>query len=158
MNIFTVQVDSADIEVAMHEVSQAVAAWEGGEAHPLTFSLARRGEGEILRQARRLQLQWNIDANAIIHSTRPGLGPWIIRFQTLVHRATWWFLEPILQQIRAFQMNAAQVMEGLAENQAGLIADNHERQGVREEQLTALEAELKALKSRLEHLEGVDDD
>ncbi len=157
MNIFTVQVDSDDIEAAMHEVSQAVAAWEGGKTHPLTFSLACRGEGEVLQQVRRLQLQWNIDANAIIHSTRPGLGPWIIRFQTLVRRATWWFLEPILQQIRAFQMNVARVIESLAENQAALMADNPERQGVREEErLTALEAELKVLKSRLEYLEGVD--
>ncbi len=157
MNIFTVQVEGDDVEVAMNEVAQAVQAWETGASHPLSFVLAHRGERQLLRQARRLQFQWNVDADAIIHSTRPGLGPWIIRFQTLVRRATWWFLEPILQQIRAFQMNAARVIEGLAENQAALLVDGREQRSALQEQLETLEVEMAALRTRLECLEGADE-
>jgi len=80
-----------------------------------------QGQSQYLaQQARQLRLQWNIDSGAIIHSTKPRWGPFIIRFQSLVRRATWWFLEPILQQIRSFQMNAAHVLDGLAQQQEAL--------------------------------------
>ena len=55
-----------------------------------------------------------------IHSTRRTIGPWIIRFQLTVRRATWWFLEPILQQIRAFNRSTARTLDMLAGEQKHL--------------------------------------
>ena len=72
--------------------------------------------------ARRLQLQANVDGRAIIHSTRPRLGPWLIRFQTVVRRLTWWFLEPVLLQVRAFQTDAAQAIAKLSQEQEAMQA------------------------------------
>jgi hypothetical protein len=51
---------------------------------------------------RQLSLNWNIDANAVVHSTRPRLGAVIIKFQQIVRRFTWWFTVPILDQIISF--------------------------------------------------------
>lgn len=158
MNIFTVQTDVDDIEVAMNRVAQAVREWEKGKNQTLAFSLASRGKGQVLKQARQLQLQWNVDANAIIHSTRPKIGPWIIRFQNLIRRATWWFLEPILQQIRAFQMNTARVVEGLAENQTAILAESEELRSEIEQRLESLETETTMLRSHLRELKGGDGD
>jgi ubiquinone/menaquinone biosynthesis C-methylase UbiE len=78
---------------------------------------------QILSQVQQMRNQWNIDSNMIIYSTRPLLGSWINRFQQFVRRVTWWFIEPILQQIRAFQLHTAQVVEILAENQETLLLE-----------------------------------
>ena len=123
MNVFSVQADSNDVEVIMHELGKAVQRWEGGDALPLDLALVQRREDRLLQEARQLRLQGTLDGNAIVHSTRPRLGPWIIRFQHFVRRVTWWFLEPILQQIRAFQLHTAQVVEALSENQEALLLE-----------------------------------
>jgi hypothetical protein len=123
MNVFSVQADSGDVEVIMHEVGEAVKRWEGGDALPLDLAWVQRREDHLLQKARQLRFQATLDGNAIIHSTRQRLGPWIIRFQQFVRRVTWWFLEPILQQIRAFQLHTAQVVEALAENQEALLLE-----------------------------------
>lgn len=123
MNVFSVQADSGDVEVIMHEVGEAVQRWEGGDALPLDLAWVQRREDRLLQEARQLRFQATLDGNAIVHSTRPRLGPWIIRFQQFVRRVTWWFLEPILQQIRAFQLHTAQVVEVLAENQEALLLE-----------------------------------
>ena len=111
MNVFSVQADSGDVEVIMHEVGKAVQRWEGGDALPLDLAWVQRREDRLLQDARQLRFLATLDGNAIVHSTRPRFGPWIIRFQQFVRRVTWWFLEPILQQIRAFQLHTAQVVE-----------------------------------------------
>jgi hypothetical protein len=123
MNIFSVQADSSDVEVIMHEVGKAVQRWEGSDALPLDLAFVQRREERLLQEARQLHFQAALDGNAIVHSTRPRFGPWIIRFQQFVRRVTWWFLEPILQQIRTFQLHTAQVVEILAENQETLLLE-----------------------------------
>jgi hypothetical protein len=125
MNVFSVQADSDDIEVIMHEVGKAVQRWEGGNALPIDLTGVQRREDRLLQEARQLRIQATLDGNAIIHSTRRRFGPWIIRFQQFIRRMTWWFLEPILQQIRAFQLHTAQVVETLAENQEALLVELH---------------------------------
>jgi hypothetical protein len=117
MNPFTVSTGLNDIEAVMDAVADALRRWEGGGELSLDLSPVSGKDERLGLQAHRLKLQYNIDSNAVIHSTRPGLGPWIIRFQTLVRRLTWWFLEPVVQQIRLFQMNTARVVDGLAKNQ-----------------------------------------
>lgn len=123
MSVFSVQANGGDVEVIMRTVGEAVRRWEGGDALPLDLAWVQRREERLLQQARQLRFQATLDGNAIIHSTRPRLGPWIIRFQQFVRRVTWWFFEPILQQIRTFQLNTAQVMEALAENQETLLLE-----------------------------------
>ena len=123
MNVFSVQADSGDVEVIMHEGGEAVQRWEGGDALSLDLAWVQRREEHLLQAARQLRFQATLDGNAIIHSTRPRMGPWIIRFQRFVRRVTWWFLEPILQQIRAFQLHTAQVVAALAENQEALLLE-----------------------------------
>jgi hypothetical protein len=140
MNLFPVNSSANDVEELMAAVGDELRQWEGGADAPLDSSPA---DEALLSQARLLRLQWNIDGSAIIHSTRPRLGPWLVRFQLLVRRLTWWFLEPILQQVRLFQMNAARVGEGLARRQ--------ERLG---QQVEALAAQVEALQRRVEELEA----
>lgn len=123
MNVFSVQADSDDVEVIMREVGAAVRRWEGGDALPLDLAWVQRREDQLLQQARQLRFQATLDSNAIVHSTRPRIGPLIIRFQHFVRRVTWWFMEPILQQIRTFQLHSAQVAETLAENQEAILLE-----------------------------------
>ena len=101
----------------MAALGEAVRSWEAG-APVGSRPAVRAGRGDILvEQARSLAHQSHIDGNAIIHSTRRTIGPWIIRFQLTVRRATWWFLEPILQQIRAFNRSTARTLDMLAGEQ-----------------------------------------
>lgn len=123
MNIFSVKADSNDIEVIMHEVRRAVQRWEGGDTLPLDLAWVQHHEDRLLQAARQLRILATLDGNAIVHSTRPHLGPWIIRFQQFIRRITWWFLEPILQQIRAYQLHSAQVVETIAEHQETLLLE-----------------------------------
>jgi len=141
MSIFTVQASAHDVEAVMDAVGNALHEWEGGGALPLALSLVQSQNERLTDKARQLGLQWNLDSNAIIHSTRPRLGPWIIRFQRIVRRLTWWFTEPILLQIRMFQMNAAQLMNGLAQNQEAMLARTLELQTLNQ-RVEALERKL----------------
>jgi hypothetical protein len=84
-----------------------------------------------------------VDHSAVIQSTRPVLGPWIIRFQHLVRKLTWWYVEPVIQQIRRFQRNAALATDGLARNQRRLLT-----------RCDDLTKEVAALRHRLEVLEA----
>lgn len=141
MSVFTVNAETNDVEEALRAVADGLRRWEGGEA-PRADSLLPAAHGTLAEQARQLRFQSRIDRDAIIHSTRPRLGPLLIRFQVLVRRLTWWFLEPIVQQVRLFQANAARVADGLAQNQASLaaqVADLTQR-------VEALERELRAAK------------
>jgi len=143
MNIFSVSSDAQDVEMLLSNVAEKMRGWEGGELPVLDLSLMVQDNARTGQQASRLKGQWNIDRSAVIQSTRPVVGPWIVRFQHVVRRLTWWYLEPILQQIRRFQRNAALAADGLAQNQRRLLA--------RCEDLTT---EVAALRHRLEALEA----
>ena len=143
-SIFTVDGETQDVESVMDRVASALRRWETGARPPLDLSATPSGGVGLGEQAHRLKLQWNVDSNAIVHSTRPGLGPWIIRFQHLVRRATWWFWEPILQPIRLFQRNAARIVEGLVQNDEALsmrVAELEARVAELERQLEARQSE-----------------
>ncbi len=146
MSIFSVSSNAGDVETLMGAVADALQRWEGGEARSLDLVMVQDQGERLAEQARRLALQWNIDGNAVIHSTRPGLGPWVIRFQMTVRRLTWWFLEPILQQIRLFQMNSARTVDGLAQNQEVLAARYAELQDLAH-RVQVLEEQVKGLQS-----------
>lgn len=142
-NIFSVSSGKQDVESLLDNVAAAINQWEQGEAPSLDLSIMLGEASSTNQQVRQLKRQWNVDESAIIHSTRPGLGPWITRFQRLVRKFTWWYLEPILQQIRVFQRNTAQAIGGLAQNQETQLA-HHER----------LKTEIQALQDRIEVLEA----
>jgi hypothetical protein len=156
MTVFSVYSATDDVEAVMGAVADAVLRWEGGEARPLDLGLLRGQTERLSEQARQLTLQWNVDGGAIIHSTRPGYGPFLIRFQTVVRRLTWWFLEPILQQIRLFQMNTAHVLDGVVRSQEALMAhlgDLSEEEW--KSRLEVLEAQVAELRRRIgEHQDG----
>ncbi|MBN1953854.1 MAG: hypothetical protein JW900_02280 [Anaerolineae bacterium] len=138
MSWFIVETAADDVEEVMAATADALRRWEAGEdgrVNPGNLPLA---DERWRQQAQQLRFQWRIDSQAVIHSTRPHLGPWIVRFQHLVRRLTWWFLEPILLQVRLFQQNTAAVIEGLAREQALLAA-----------QIARLEAEVTDLRGRL---------
>ncbi|HUS70247.1 MAG TPA: hypothetical protein VM075_05685 [Anaerolineae bacterium] len=146
MSVFSVHSGSADVEAVMGVLGDALRRWEGGEARPLDLSLLQGQVDRLTEGARQLTLQWNIDGNAIIHSTRRR-GAWLIRFQIVVRRLTWWFLEPILQQIRLFQMNTAHVADGLAQNQEALMQQLRDvPQEEWKSRLEALEAQVAELR------------
>lgn len=140
MSIFIVDGGTRDVEGVMEDVAGALRSWEGGERSALDLSAVTGDDGRLSERARRLKLQWNVDGHAIIHSMRPGLGVWIVRFQRVVRRMTWWFLEPILEQIRLFQRNAARTIDGLARSQeatAARVAELEARLAEVERQLAA---------------------
>lgn len=146
MSVLTVDGSADDIEGVMNTVGHVLRRWEGGQdaASPLSL-LPDRGE-ELRQQAYELRLQWNIDGDAIIHSTRPGVGPWVIRFQTIVRELTWWFLEPILQQIRLFQKNTAAILDGLVRHPERVLYGAGDIGGT---------AELRAMARRVDALEAL---
>lgn len=144
MNIFSVSADEQDVEVLLGNVSEALQEWESGKTLPLDLSLLLHETGKVKQQAAQLRRQWQIDGQAVILSNRPGVGPWIIRFQQLVRRLTWWFMEPILQQIRAFQRNSAVAITDLIKTQEDLIQTGQEQA-----------AELAALREKVAQLEAI---
>ncbi len=143
MNIFSVSADEQDVEVLLGNVSDALDAWKSGKTLPLDLSLLLHETGKAKQQVRQLNSQWHIDSNAVILSNRPGVGPWIIRFQQLVRRLTWWFTEPIVQQIRTFQRSTAVSITHLAQNQEDFLANGQNQA-----------AELVALQERVAQLEA----
>ena len=143
VNIFSVSSEKQDVQVLLGNVAEAIRRWEEGASPSLDLSIMLGETSKIGQRARQLKGQWNVNGSAIIQSTRPGLGPWIIRFQNLVRKLTWWYLEPIIQQIRVFQMNTALTADGLVQNQ--------EKQLARYEDLVA---ELAALRKQFEALEA----
>jgi hypothetical protein len=143
MNIFSVSSNQQDVQVLLDDVAEALRQWEAGEAPGLDLSIMLGETGKVSQQANRLKGGWNVDGSAIIQSTRPGLGPWIIRFQRLVRRLTWWYVEPILQQIRSFQRDTALTADGLAQNQEHLLA-----------RYEALQERLEALEDRFSEADG----
>jgi len=162
MSVFSVHTDAGDVEAMMNSVAEALREWERGKSLPLDLSMTYDRSHRLAEDAHHLWHQWNLDGNAIVHSMRPRLGPWIIRFQLLVRRLTWWFLEPILQQIRQFQMNAARVIIELARNQRLLAArfDPAPSDAVSKEDWTkrieALETQVEELQRQVAEREGQD--
>jgi len=143
VNIFSVSSDAQDVEMLLSNVAEKMRRWEGGKLPVLDLSVMLQDNDKIGKQASQLKGQWNIDRSAVIQSTRPLLGPWIVRFQHVVRRLTWWYLEPILQQIRRFQRNTALAADGMAQNQRRLLA-----------RCDDLTKEVVALRHRLEALEA----
>ena len=142
MNIFSVSSDVQDVEVLLGNVTDALQQWEGGARPSLDLTVMLGESGQVSKQANRLKGQWNLNSWSIIQSTRPKLGPWIIRFQLLVRKLTWWYLEPIIQQIRTFQMNTALTIDKLAQNQESVLSHSQTQS-----------AEIIALEKRIETLE-----
>jgi hypothetical protein len=157
MSVFNVRANASDVEAMMDSVAEALLEWETGKSLPLDLSTIHDSSDRLAEDAHNLWCQWNLDNNAIVHSTRPGLGPWIIRFQLLVRRLTWWFLEPILQQIRLFQMNAARLIIELARNQRLLATrfDSVSREDWME-RIEMLEAQIEELQRQVAEREGWD--
>jgi len=143
VNIFSVNTEAADIEVVLESVSQVLEDWESGRPHRLDLTAVLGQTSSINQQLAQLRSQANLDGGAIIHSTRPTFGSWIIRFQHLVRRLTWWFTEPLVFQIRMFQNQTVTVLGKLNQNNQQL-ANN----------LTALNEEMDALRRRLDALES----
>lgn len=148
-NIFSIGAAEQDVEALLDGVAEAIARWEKGESLSLELSVTL---GEVARSEQRikqLRSQWKVDGTAIIYSSRPVLGPLIIYFQHLMRKLTWWYLEPILQQIRLFQRNAGHTVAGLAQNQKDILAQN-ERLG---KELETLRSKVQMLEARLEDRE-----
>lgn len=143
MNIFSVSSDSQDVEILLGNVAESVRQWEGGQTPPLDLSIMLGDAGKLSQSAARLKGQWNLNSWAIIQSTRPGLGPWIIRFQHLVRKLTWWYTEPLVDQIRGFQRNTALTVDGLAQSHEEMLNT-----------ITQQAARIAALEKRLEELQN----
>ena len=146
MNKISVDSDVQDVEVLLDNVAEGVRQWEGGEAPPLDLSLMLGDAGRVSQRASRLKSQWNINSWSIIQSTRPRIGPWIIRFQHFVRKITWWYPEPIIQQIRAFQMNSALTADALAQNQEQILSHS----AAQAAEIAELKERVAALEARLE--------
>ena len=151
MSVLDVNTASDDVEDVMRAVGDALSSWER-QAAPLGARPQRQDNSDDLRRrAALLRHQWRVDSNAIIHSNRPGLGPWLIRMQSFIRRMTWWFLEPVVQQIRLFQRNSAGVSDGLAREQKQ-AADRVSEFGDLPRRVADLEARLMQLENRYDEL------
>ena len=153
MTVFNVDTTQEDVELVLRDVGDAVRKWEAGDSPGLALSVSRCVDTDVLQRARQLRLQAAIDRNAIVHSTRPGIGPWIIRFQHLARRLTWWFTGPILQQVSAYQLNSALAIEGLAEGLQAIRSDLVSLKSVcSAEDLSVLEARTREIERTLTEL------
>ena len=122
--LITVDGTAADVQDLMGEVAECLARWEAGPARRLAEPGATQASyAQVDALVQGLRLKARVNGDAIIHSTRPRLGPAVIRFQTVVRRLTWWFLEPILHQIRAFETDAALALAALVQEQRALQAE-----------------------------------
>jgi len=137
MRVIEITAPDEDVEDLMDAAGRALQAWESQADDPRTAVRPDRVDGDLAPRAAMLRHQWRVDTNAIIHSNRPRLGPWLVRMQTFVRRTTWWFLEPVIQQIRQYQRNSARVIEELARQQS----TTRDRVAELEARLALLEAE-----------------
>ena len=135
MSLIEIRAPDDDVEELMHSTARALDAWERQAGGRQMVPAVDRGGEDLRARAATLRHQWRIDSNAIIHSNRPRLGPILIRFQTFVRRATWWFVEPVVQQIRSYQRNSSGVIEDLSRQQTTII----ERLAALEEGLARLD-------------------
>jgi hypothetical protein len=121
-NIFNVRTAKPDVELLMQGVAERVRrfeAGEGGDREIKVFSLYPVGweDDDTESNVELLGAQWDIDSQEIIHSNHPIFGPTIIAFQSIVRRLTWWFLNPIIDQISQFNRTAARVIHSLFRQQ-----------------------------------------
>lgn len=156
MSVLDVDTPSDDVEDVMHAVGDAMRAWEGQDMPTGARTQGQNAGEDVRHRAALLRQQWRIDGSAIIHSNRPRLGPWIIRMQSFVRRATWWFLEPIIQQIRLYQRNSARVIDGLAQEQGSVDGRLAEMAGF-SRRVADLEDRLARLERRVEEAGGRED-
>lgn len=143
MNIFNVNTSVADIEAVLASAAQALSDWENGRPHQLDLTAVADQHSTVGQQIAHLRNQANLDGNAIIHSTRPQIGPWIIRFQLLVRRLTWWFTDPLVFQIRMFQNQAVTLITKLNQNDQQMLQNT-----------ASMMEELSELQKRVSHLEA----
>ena len=157
-NIFSVRTDKPDVELLMQGVAerlQRFEAGEGGDDEIAAFSLYPVGwqDHETERNVELLVAQWDIDSQEIIYSNRPLFGPAIITFQNIVRRLTWWFLNPVIDQISLFNRTAARVIHSLFREQR----DTAQRLGEMAARLEAAESVIARLSRRIEELEKADE-
>ena len=110
MNLFSAYSQPPDVELLMQQVEQKLQQWENGKdlgPFRLTALPFGRNDADSEQMIGLLSSQWDINGRAIIHSTRPVLSRPIIVFQRVIRRLTWWYLEPLLQQIRDFHLQVA---------------------------------------------------
>jgi SAM-dependent methyltransferase len=145
MSVVRLDGSTGDIEEAMNRAAHLLHQWEADSDAGAPAPLPPDQREDLRQRAYELSLQWNVDGDAIIHSTRPGLGPWVIRFQTIVRELTWWFLEPILQQIRLFQKNTSAILDRIVRHPEQLVQSAGDVGGT---------ADLRTLSRRVDALEG----
>lgn len=155
-NIFNVRVDKPDVELLMQGVAERLQRFEMGEGSDdevATFSLYPIGweDHDAERNLELLIAQWDIDGQEIIHSNRPVLGPAIIAFQKVVRRWSWWFLNPIIDQVSQFNHTAARVIYSLYRQQR----DTTQQLGEMAARLEAAESTISEMTKRIEELEKV---
>jgi hypothetical protein len=175
VSFFSVQSDRGDVEDLMGKVSAKLGELErSGQLGSLQTALLPSGGQSISLddQIRTLHAQWAINPNEIIHSSRPGLGEGIRRFQRLVRRGTFWYTVPIVEQINAFNGGVVRALTGLRSHQSAL-QDEIDRLAVmasstgsataqesppfdfkREERLSELGRQVAELSERLAELEA----
>ena len=126
MSVFSVNSEHQDIEALMGQVGAGLARWEGGREGVPHVSAPSLGDADLNQSVALLNTSWNIDGQAIVHSTRPRSGRYIIRFQQVVRRLTWWFTEPVLLQVRGFNGNVTRSVSALFRRQNQLTAQVEE--------------------------------
>ena len=156
MSVLDVNTASDDVEDVMRAVGDAVSSWERQAAPSGAGPQRQDNSDDLRRRAALLRHQWRVDSNAIIHSNRPGLGPWLIRMQSLIRRMSWWFLEPVVQQIRLYQRNSARVIDGLAREQEQVADKLSAFEGL-SRHVADLEARLVQLENRRDELGSYED-
>ena len=153
-NVFNVRTDKPDVELLMQGVAERLRrfeAGEGGRDEIAALSLYPVGweDHDAERNVELLIAQWDIDGQEIIHSNRPTLGPAIIAFQKIVRRLSWWFLNPIIDQVSQFNRTAARVIHSLYRQQR----DTTQQLGEMAARLEAAERTITEMTKRIEELE-----
>lgn len=118
-----------DVEELMEEVNSAVSAPE-----TLLKDLWRKDEGQAPNIAflyppfsRSLEVNldlvsrnWEIESEFPIGSQRKGLAPLVVAVKRTLRRLLHWYINPIVYQIRKYNMLATRTMHDLANNMEAL--------------------------------------
>ena len=153
------QAKGVDVDQVMEEVNRAVAApdtlladfWKEQRTQSPNLSFLYPPYSKTLVvNLDMVSRNWEIDPEFELGSRRRGVGKLVITFKRAVRSALRWYINPIVHQVRKFNMLVTRTLHDLANNLEEVSGR------VTELEKASLEQRLADLENRLESLEKGD--
>ncbi len=162
MTTYWIQTSSDDVFEVLAAVDQALQADQHGIAPTLQEPVvAGAADPYLIDNLAIAHATWMVDSQAIVVSSRPGLGSAINAFQQIVRRVTWWQNLPQWQQVSSFHGALVRIIDVLLDRQRllGIRIGQLESTNMPahvfalEQQIQALRDEQRDLRRRVAELE-----